>query len=311
MKREAREKMAKQVGFIGLGLMGGNMAHRLTECGISVLAFELRKEVAEGFKDLVTLAGSVAEVAANCDIICSSLPHSKAVTDVYLGEDGVLKNAKAGAVCIDLSSVDPQTIKRCYEAGKKAGIGFVDSPVSGGPTNCYDGTLTLIIGGDDEDVAKGDAVFQALGGKGVIHRAGPSGAGVTVKLVNNAIAISNMVTTTEGFMLGVKAGVDPDLLYQILNTSGARSYHLNKRIPWVLDGSVAEPRFKLETARKDVGLALDMAHQIGMPLPVIANAYELLNVGMSQGWGEEDCVAIVKFYEQLAGVTGRSRKKPD
>jgi 3-hydroxyisobutyrate dehydrogenase len=226
---------------------------------------------------------------------------------VYQGEDGVIASAKPGTVCIDLSTIDPQTSRAMYTKAKEKNVGYIDAPVSGGPSNALDGSLIPLIGGDDEDIAKANAVFQALGGNGAIHKAGPSGSGAVVKLVNNAIALTNMITTAEGFVLGVKAGVDPDTLFKILNTSGARSYHLNKRIPWVLAGDF-EPRFKLGLARKDVGLALDMAHQMDMPLQVISQSYELLNVGMASGWGEEDCMAVIRYFENLAGVEVRSKK---
>jgi 3-hydroxyisobutyrate dehydrogenase len=216
------------------------------------------------------------------------------VRSVYLGADGVLEGARPGMVLVDMSTVDPETTRTVSAAAAARGVQYLDAPVSGGWREAETGALVIIVGGQREAFDRVRDVLAVLGSN--IHYAGPSGAGSIVKLVNNVMSMGNVLVAAEAFVLGVQAGMEPQRLLEILRTSAGRSYHFEKRFPNILARNFA-PGFTVDLARKDLGLAVDMARSHNVPVPATSLLHQLYNACAALGEGSNDFAAIVKLYE--------------
>jgi 2-hydroxymethylglutarate dehydrogenase len=285
------------VGFVGLGVMGSRMAKTLARAGHALSVFDIdpakTRAVAESG---ARAAGSAAHVAQDSDVVFSSLPWPVTVRDVYVGAGGVLEAARPGTITIDTSTVDPETTRAVHAAAAARGIDHLDAPVSGGFREAENGTLVIIVGGERAAFDRASAVLGALG---PVHHAGPSGAGNIVKLVNNVMSMGNMLVAAEVFVLGVKAGMDARTLFEILRGSAGRSYHFEKRLPNILARNFA-PGFTVDLARKDLGLAVDMARSHDVPVPATSLLHQLYNASSALGDGKNDFASIVKLFESWA-----------
>jgi 3-hydroxyisobutyrate dehydrogenase-like beta-hydroxyacid dehydrogenase len=294
-----------KIGFIGLGTMGGQMARRLVEQGYTVRGYDPSAERAAAAKAAgVVLDSSPGRVAAASDFVLSSLPDPAAVRGAYLGEDGVLAGAHAGMVWIDLSTIDPETCREVAAKAAAAKIDCLDAPVSGGPVEAGTGKLVFMVGGDAKVVERARPVLMALATE--IHHVGPLGSGLIVKLVNNVMSMGNMVVAAEAMVLGVKAGMDPRQLFDILCTSGGRSHHFLKRMPNVLAGDFT-PNFSIALSKKDVSLALGLAAGLGFPMIVASAVRQVYEAAAAQGLANQDMAAVTRLYEEWAGVEVRGK----
>jgi 3-hydroxyisobutyrate dehydrogenase len=295
-----------KIGFIGLGTMGGQMARRLVEQGYTVRGYDPNAERAARAKAAgVVLDTSPGRVAAASDFVLSSLPDPAAVRGAYLGEDGVLAGSHAGMVWIDLSTIDPETCREVAAKAAAAKIDCLDAPVSGGPNEAGNGKLVFMVGGAPAVVARARPVLLALGTE--IHHVGPLGSGLVVKLVNNVMSMGNMVVAAEAMVLGVKAGMDPRQLFDILSTSGGRSHHFLKRMPNVLAGDFT-PNFSIALSKKDVSLALGLAAGLGFPMMVASAVRQVYEAAAAQGLADQDMAAVTRLYEEWAGVEVRAKE---
>ena len=242
---------------------------------------------------------SPKEVAAKSEVIFTSLPNPAIVKEVCLGKGGLLEGASPGTIFIDMSTVDPETTRGLYKAVAEKKVKYLDAPVSGGPKEAETGKLVIIVGGDKDAFDKVKGILETLGS--TIHYAGSSGAGNVVKLVNNVMSMGNILIAAEAFTLGVKAGVDGQTLFNIIRTSGGRSHHLEKRFPNVLARNF-EPLFTVDLAKKDLGLALDVAKGLTVPLPATSVIHQLYSAVSSLGEGGLDCAAVIHLFESWAGV---------
>ena len=281
-----------KIGFIGLGTMGGQMARRLVEQGYTVRGYDPSAERAAQAKAAgVILDTSPGRVAAASDFVLSSLPDPAAVRGAYLGEDGVLAGSHAGMVWIDLSTIDPETCREIAAKAAAAKIDCLDAPVSGGPNEAGTGKLVFMVGGAPAVVERARPVLMALGTE--IHHVGPLGSGLVVKLVNNVMSMGNMVVAAEAMVLGVKAGMDPRQLFDILSTSGGRSHHFLKRMPNVLAGDFT-PNFSIALSKKDVSLALGLAAGLGFPMMVASAVRQVYEAAAAQGLANQDMAAVTR-----------------
>jgi 3-hydroxyisobutyrate dehydrogenase-like beta-hydroxyacid dehydrogenase len=293
-----------QIGFVGLGTMGGPMARRLADQGHRVIGYDVDAARAARVREGgVTLATSPAGAAEQADAVLSSLPDPAALRRAYLGADGVLSTAKAGATFIDLSTVDPDTWREVAAAARAKGVDALDAPVSGGPAEAGSGKLVFLVGGENAVLERCRPLLLTLGTE--IHHVGPLGSGQIIKLVNNVMSIGNVAVAAEAMVLGVKAGMDPQRLFDILSTSGGRSHHFLKRFPNVLAGDFT-PYFGIGLSRKDVSLALGMAAKLEVPMLVASTVRQVYEAAHAQGFGQLDMAAVTKLYEHWAGVTVRS-----
>jgi len=291
------------IGFLGLGTMGGPMARRLAAHGHTVTGYEPNARRAEQAKaGGVAPAASPARAAEAADVVLSSLPDVATVRRAYLGEDGALAGARRGTLFVDVSTTDPQTWKDVAAAAAKRGVDCLDAPVSGGPAEAGNGKLIFLVGGDAAVLERARPVLAVLGGE--IHHIGPLGSGQVIKIVNNVMSVGNVVVAAEAMVLGVRAGLDPQKLFDILSTSGGRSHHFLKRFPNVLAGDFT-PYFGIGLSRKDVALGLGLAADFGLPLPVTSAVRQAYETAHAEGFGDLDMAGVIALYEKWAGVQVR------
>jgi len=296
---------AQTIGFVGLGAMGGAMAGHLVKNGYAVTGYDISAERAEAAARAgVTRAASPAEAARSADVVMSSLPHPAAVRAAYLGPDGVLSRVRAGAVLVDLSTIDPDTWKEVARVAATKGLDCLDAPVSGGPVEAGSGKLVFIVGGDERVLERCRPIFTTLGTE--IHHVGPLGSAQVVKIVNNVMSMGNVAIAAEAMVLGVKAGMDPQRLFDILSTSGGRSHHFLKRFPNVLAGDF-DPRFSIALSRKDLGLAARMAESLGVPMLTMSIVRQVYEAAGASGLDGRDMAAVTELFERWAGVQVRGK----
>jgi len=294
-----------RIGILGLGTMGGPMARRLASSGFAVTGYDPIAKSAERAKaDGVALAASPARVAEAADFVLSSLPDPATVRRAYLGEDGALAGSRAGMAFIDLSTTDPDSWREVAKAAASRGVDCLDAPVSGGPDEAGNGKLIFLVGGDAGVLERCRPVLTVLGGE--IHHIGALGSGQVIKIINNIMSVGNVAIAAEAMVLGVRAGLDPQCLFDILSTSGGRSHHFLKRFPKVLAGDFT-PYFGIALSRKDVGIGLGMAASLGLSMPVTAAVRDAYEAAHAEGFGNLDMAGVIALYEKRAGVKVRGK----
>lgn len=288
------------VGLIGLGNIGGGMCRRMLEKGIQVVGFDVSTVAAKSAAGWgATVESNLAGVAKHALVIVSSLPNPAIVRDVFLGGDGLIAMARPGTTIIETSTIDPNTIRDVARAAAAAGIDVLDVALSGEPPQALKGELVFQVGGPDALIDKHLGLLEVLAKK--INRTGDIGSAKTVKLVNNLMSIGNIAVAAEAFVLGVKCGMDPKRLYDILSVSGGRSAHFVSAFPNVVQGDYS-PGFKTSLALKDLNLILDLAkdEKYATKLaPIIASLYRDAVEG---GLGDDNFTSVVKRYEAAAGI---------
>lgn len=293
----------KQIGFIGLGIMGKPMSRNLLKAGYSLTVFDCNTTAVEEVAACgATPADSSREVAENSDVVITMLPNSPHVRDVVCGEGGVLEGARPGTVLIDMSSIAPLASREIHQACAAKGVHMIDAPVSGGEPKAMDGSLSIMVGGD-RDVF--DQVYDLLMvmGASVVY-CGEIGAGNTTKLANQVIVALNIAAVSEAFLLASKAGVDPEMVFQAIRGGLAGSTVMEAKVPMMLAGSY-KPGFKIDLHVKDLNNVLETGHAVGAPLPLTAAVMEMLQTLKADGYGQCDHSAIVRYYEKLSGTTIR------
>jgi 3-hydroxyisobutyrate dehydrogenase-like beta-hydroxyacid dehydrogenase len=290
--------MSEKVAVIGMGQMGSGMAGRLRESNVDVVGYDISPDqsarlASEGFR----MTSSIAEALAGRTLVLTSLPDPKSVMSAWLGADGIVANAAKGTLCIELSTIDPQTMRQVADAAAARGISAVDCPVSGSPKEARAGKLVVIAGGAQEDVARAEPIFKLLGTEW--KYTGGVGTAKVVKIVNNMMSMGNVLVAAEAFALGVAAGVEPQKLYDVLSVSGGRSHHFTKRFPNALKGDFS-PGFKMELGEKDLALGVELGRMMHMPTPSASTARELYALALTQGFRGQDIVSLLKMYENWA-----------
>lgn len=290
--------MTQKVSVIGMGQMGSAMAARLRDSNFDVLGFDVSADqrsrlTKEGFR----MASSISEALQDRSIILTSLPDPKAVSEAWLGTAGIVASAQKGALCIELSTIDPQTMRTVAAAAAARGVAVVDCPVSGGPNEARSGQLILIAGGDLADITRAEPILQRLGAEW--KHTGGVGTAKAVKIVNNMMTMGNVLVAAEAFALGVASGVEPQKLYDVLSVSGGRSHHFTKRFPNALKGDFS-PGFKMELGEKDLALAIELGRTIRMPTPSASASRELYALALAEGFRGQDIVALLSMYQNWA-----------
>ncbi|WP_138440670.1 3-hydroxyisobutyrate dehydrogenase [Marinobacter alexandrii] len=290
------------ITFIGLGNMGGPMASNLVKAGHNVTVFDLSKEavqalVSEGAKT----ADTAHEAAQGAECVITMLPAGQHVEAVYLGDDGLLAKLPEGTLVIDSSTIAPETARGVAEEAKARNIPFLDAPVSGGVGGAKAGILTFICGGADDTFAKAKPILEAMG-KNIFH-AGPHGSGQVAKICNNMLLAILMAGTSEALALGVKNGLDPAVLSEIMKQSSGGNWALNVYNPWpgVMENAPAsrnyEGGFLVNLMTKDLGLAFDNAVKNQASIPMGSLARNLFSIHAGQGNGTLDFSSIQRLYK--------------
>jgi 2-hydroxy-3-oxopropionate reductase len=290
--------MAETIGFIGLGIMGRPMAHNLLKHGYQLVVHNRHQEVTNEFiAQGARSAPTPKEVAAQSEIVITMLPDSPQVEEVYLGQDGVLEGIRKGMIAIDMSTISPVVAKNVAQQMAERGVSMLDAPVSGGDKGAIAGTLSIMVGGDEETFNRCMPIFQAMGK--TIVRVGESGAGQIVKACNQIVVALTFEAVSEALVLGSKAGVDPHKILQVLGGGLAANRVMELRGESMLTHNFA-PGFRIRLHHKDLGIALSSGRSYGVPLPVTALVDQMLAALEVQGRGDLDHSALLTYIEDQA-----------
>jgi 2-hydroxy-3-oxopropionate reductase len=290
--------MAKTLGFIGLGVMGAPMAEHLIKAGHTVHLYTI-----EGVPEALKSAGgkvekNAADVAKAADIIITMVPDTPHVEAVLFGENGVAQNIGKGKLVVDMSSISPIETKKFAEKIEKLGGRYLDAPVSGGEVGAKAASLTIMVGGHDEDFATMKPYFELMG-KNITH-VGGNGDGQTTKVANQIIVALNIQAVAEALVFASKAGADPAKVRQALMGGFASSRILEVHGERMIKRTF-NPGFRIELHQKDLNLALQGARSLGVALPNTANAAQLMNGLAANGGSALDHSALIKAIELLSG----------
>lgn len=297
----------KKIGFIGLGNMGNPMAKNLLKAGYSLTVYDLvEAAVNDVVKSGAIKADTPKSVAETSDVVILSLPTSKIIESVVLGEDGVLEGLKKGNILIDMSSAEPSSTRKMCEILKEQGVDMLDAAISGGPTGAAVGQLSIMVGGATEVFAKYKPILDVLGNN--VYHVGEVGAGHTLKAVNNLLYGAIFVATCESIVLGVKAGIDAKILLDVISTSAGRNFAVDVKFKGNVLNRDFNPGFSADLLNKDMGIALNMAKEMNYPVSLCSYAKDIITEGQLNGYGKMDHTAIVQKYEKLAGVVVKMNK---
>ncbi len=284
--------------------MGGHMAVNLLNAGFRLTVHDVNKDAVSRVASKGALVGSnPRDIASGSNVVITSLPSPAVLEQVVLGENGVLAGAEEDMILITTDTVLPETIHKISVEAKKKGVSVLDAPVSGGPHGARAATLTIMAGGDKQIFERCVPIFKVIGKNA--HHVGPSGAGCVAKLINNLCSLANTAAVCEGFVLGVKAGIDPKVLYEVISTGTGRSYAVEHKIPNQIAKGNFEAGFSIKIATKDLGLIATLAKTNGIPLFVTDGVEQLFQLANSKGLSEKDHVAIITVLEEIAGVKVR------
>ena len=296
-----------EIGFIGLGRMGGEICAHLIRADHAVTAYDVREEATREAEKKGARAGrSPAEVASRSEVVFTSLPHPKASREVILGEEGILTGVREGALLAETSTVSPALIKELAPEVKARGAELMDAAVSGGVQGAQAGSLTLMVGGGEAGFERLEPLLAHFG-KNVFH-CGPSGMGMLFKVVNNMLSHVNLAALTEAMALGVAAGADPDLLCEVIGVSSGRSRQVEDRLKkHILPGEFT-PGMTTDLATKDSDLCLELARELRVPTFIASAAHHVYEMAIQKGYGAEEYASLIKLWEEWLGIEVRSRK---
>ncbi|WP_374689693.1 NAD(P)-dependent oxidoreductase [Promineifilum sp.] len=292
--------MKEAIGFIGLGIMGRGMAANLLKAGFPLTVWNRTAGRAAPLVDAGAAAGdSPAGVARHSDIIVTCVSDTPDVEAVVLGPAGVIEGARPGALVIDCSTISPATTRDIAARLRERGVHFLDAPVSGGSEGAAKGTLSIMVGGEAEQVERAKPVLAAMG-KTITHVGGP-GAGQMVKLVNQILVVVTMQGVAEALLFAQAGGLDLEQTLAAVGGGAAGSWMLNNRGPQVIQRDF-RPGFTIDLQQKDLRLVLETADQLGIPLPSTAMVFQFYRALQQQGLGGDGNHALAKALERLAGV---------
>ncbi len=296
-----------KVGFVGVGNMGNPMAANLQKAGHALQVHDIKREAAQNLLDAgATWVNSPKEAASGVDYVFLSLPMPADVERVVLSEDGVLTAMKNGGIIVDMSTNSPSVVRSLAEKTRAKGVTFIDAPVSGGVRGARNATLAIMAGGDKAAYDTCEPLLKAMGAN--VFYCGDIGTGNVVKLVNNMLAFIHMMGAAEAVVLGKKAGVDPNILWQAVKASSGGSFVWESGTRAILRDKLA-PTFTIDLASKDISLATKLAEEFGVPLTMGKAAEGLIRGYQTGGYAKEDVLATVKELEKQAGVTVRGTWK--
>ena len=293
----------ERVGFVGLGIMGAAMARNLLAADCGLVVHNRTRAKAKGLaKHGAEVADSPGDVAMRSDIIITMLPGPPDVEEVVAGEGGLLEGAREGALIVDMSTSSPALARELSRTAKDRGVGMLDAPVSGGDVGAVEGTLSIMVGGDEEDFERARPLFEAMG-KTVVH-VGGSGSGQVVKACNQIVVALVIEAVSEALVLGSKAGVAPERIIEVLSGGLAASKVLEVKGEKFLSHDFG-PGGKVEYHRKDLGIALAAGREHGAALPITAVVDQMFGALVAKGRGGWDHSALVTLLEEWSGDGAR------
>jgi 3-hydroxyisobutyrate dehydrogenase len=290
------------IGFIGLGNMGGSMAMNIVRGGYKTIVHDLNnKSVTQILEYGASWANTPKEIAELSDVVFTSLPGPLEVEAVAMEPDGIIEGIRPGSVWLDLSTSSPTLIRNLSIKFQDKNAIVMDAPVSGGVKGAREGKLAVMVGGDQTTFKRLEPLLNSFGDR--VTYTGAIGSGSICKLMHNSIGYGMQMIISECLTLGVKAGVEPEKLVEcIRNGSVGRGNLLNVTLPETyFQGKFDPPNFALKLARKDVGLALELAREYKVPMSAASHAYDELTSGLNRGWGEMDSRMVLLLQEERAG----------
>ena len=289
-----------KLGFIGIGSIGSHMARNLAKAGHHLTVFDKRPEAAQELLSMgASWADSPGAVVKASPVLFTSLPRPADVEEVATGEGGILSGAAPGTIYIDLSTTDPNTLRRIAGAARAKGVTVLDAPVSGGTIGAEKATLSILVGGDRSAFDQHKSLLDLIGDK-VIY-CGELGAGATCKIVNNLIGLSLHVLLSEALTLGIKTGVSLQTLFEAISKSSGNTQTMQGYPDGLFKGDF-EPGFQLDLAAKDIGMAIEMGRSLALPMELSNLALQRYIDAQSEGWGRLDARAVARVQEERAGV---------
>lgn len=283
------------VALIGTGVMGRGMAKNLMKNGYRLLVYSRTRAKAEELIEAgAEWRNSPGEAAKDADAVITMVGYPHDVEEVYLGEGGIIANAKKGAYLIDMTTSSPKLAQRIYDEAKKAGLYALDAPVSGGDIGAREGRLSIMVGGDKEVFEAALPLFEAMG-TNIVLQGGP-GAGQHTKMCNQIAIASNMIGVCEALIYAKKSGLDPKNVLKSIETGAAGSWSLSNLAPRIINGDF-EPGFYVKHFVKDMGIALESAREMGLDLPGLKLASELYQKMVDNGFGDKGTQVLYKYFE--------------
>ena len=296
----------RRVAFFGLGNMGAPMARNLARAGHRVVAFDPRPREAVDCPPDVTMADHPEAAIEGADAVVSMLPHGAAVSSLYLGDSGLLAKLSSSTTVLDCSTIDASTARSVGEAAKARGIGFMDTPVSGGTAVAAAGNLAFMCGGEASTFERAKPILTPMGPK--IFHAGPLGAGQVAKACNNMLLAVHMIGTCEALEMGARHGLSPEKLSEVLLASSGRNWSLEiyNPYPGVMENAPASkgyaPGFQSDLMVKDLGLAMETADQVGFQSSMGALAKQLYTEHQGAGFGGRDFSSILQLLQERSSA---------
>jgi len=295
-----------RVGFIGTGNMGKPMASHLLAAGYELTVHDRRKEATEELvKQGASWADTPKAVAQASEVTITSLPGPLEVEEITLGANGIFEGANKGHFYIDMSTNAPSSIRKVANIAASKGIEVLDAPVTGGVRGAKKATLTIMVGANRHAYESCEPILRKLGEHVILM--GEVGSGCVAKLVNNMMSISNVIVAMEAMVLGAKAGVDVQKLFEVVDSGSGSSAMFKAAFPYgIFKGRFEPPVFTLSLAAKDLRLGVDYARDLNVPLRLAQDASSLLNVLIGRGLGEKDVSAYITLMEKATGVEVRT-----
>ncbi|HXJ80701.1 MAG TPA: NAD(P)-dependent oxidoreductase [Candidatus Methylomirabilis sp.] len=292
--------MPDPVGFIGLGNMGGPMAQNLAKAGFPLVVHDIDPAKAEPLRPRgAKIVGSPQDVAADARRVICMVETTAQAESVISGARSIVQSARRGDVVVCMSTIDPLVARRLHDELAAKGVQMLDAPVSGGTVRAASGELSILVGGAPETFAACRDLFQAMG-KNIFH-VGPIGQGLALKLVNNMLVQTTTVAVCEALVMGVKAGLDPQVIYDVVRVSTGTSFAFESRVPKILARDFS-PGGTVDISFKDQELETAFAKQLGVPVLLANVSQQVYQMARAAGLNKEDGTAVIKVLERLAGV---------
>jgi 3-hydroxyisobutyrate dehydrogenase-like beta-hydroxyacid dehydrogenase len=294
-----------QLGFLGLGIMGYPMARHLLEAGHEVALWTHSSTKARELaaKGKGTACATPKEVAQRADFIFYCVGDTAMARSVSTGKDGLLEGIRPNSVTADCSTVSPAESTLMGAMFTAKGVHFLDAPCTGSRAGAENGALTFMVGGDPDAFDRAKPYFEVMGKR--LFYCGPAGQGLKAKLTQNLVLANMMQTFAEGLVLAARNGVRPELMLEILDSSAAKSAMLSAKAPFILKRDFST-NFSTKWMHKDVGLALESAKALDLPLPQTAITEQMLRMAIAKGYGEDDFCSMIRVLEDLAGIEVKS-----
>lgn len=284
----------KKIAFIGTGVMGASVVKHLLNAQYDVTVYSRTKSKAN---DLIehgaNWAGTPKEAASEKDIIFTMVGFPSDVEEVYLGENGLLQSAKEGSIVVDMTTSEPTLAKKIYEVAKQKGISSIDAPVSGGDIGAQNGTLSIMVGGEEATYEELLPILQIFG-ENIVYQ-GEAGSGQHTKMCNQLLIATNMIGVCESISYALKAGLDIEKVLQSISAGAAGSWSLSNLGPRMIKGDL-EPGFYLKHFIKDMKIAIDEAEKMNLDLPGVKLSKELYNTLLEKGYGDKGTQSLIKYY---------------